>query len=195
MPLLSLVLIVDDPAAPHVRARRVLQALLGSDVRVHVVAPHGVDVADAVAIRVAEAAGTGTRVLAGLAQATAPVVAWMRAGATDPVAVALGVERARDLGDGWWLTKGQGYGRTPRDAWATWRDGMAASLGAGRPLWDPDAHPVLAPRAWTRTWTAVPRDDTFDAWVLARARRDGLTVVRFPARASDRNRRQRAVTA
>jgi hypothetical protein len=84
------------------------------------------------------------------------------------------------------FVKGRRRGRPPADVAFT--IGMSAfeTLLLGRPLWDINAQPTLFSRTFFEGWPAPPDDFSLDLFAYYQARRQGLSVHRFPVRFGER---------
>jgi glycosyltransferase involved in cell wall biosynthesis len=133
-------------------------------------------------VRVPVNRGYGHGILAGLREATAPILAWTHADMqTDPADVlkAQALFRASANPAGLFV-KGLRRGRPLADNVFT--VGMSAFETAllGQALWDINAQPTVFAREFFDRWQMPPDDFSLDLFALYHARRDGLTVERVP---------------
>lgn len=139
-------------------------------------------------VRVEPNQGYGGGILAGLRAARGEILAWTHADLqTDPHDVLVGLERFDTAKDPARLfAKGRRYGRPATDVVFT--VGMAAfETGLLRtPMWDINAQPTMFSRAFFETWNDPPTDFSLDLFAYYLAKKQGLTVTRFPVHFGDR---------
>jgi len=127
-------------------------------------------------LRLADNAGYGGGILAGLAAGTGDVLGWTHAdGQTDPHDAMAALPLAGDA-----FVKGQRGGRPLRDVVFTW--GMAAvEFGLlGTAMWDINGQPTLFPRAFYEGWVDPPTDFSLDLFAYQQAVQQGLPIRRIP---------------
>lgn len=129
-------------------------------------------------VHLAENAGYGGGILAGLAAARSDVVGWTHADLqTDPADALRAVEALRS---GRVFVKGLRHGRPLADRVFT--AGMSAfeSVLLGAPLRDINAQPTMFDRRLMDGWGTPPTDFSLDLFAYERARRAGWRVLRLP---------------
>lgn len=135
-------------------------------------------------LRVEPNRGYGGGILAGLRAADARFLAWTHADLqTDPNDALVGLDALLASPDPErTFVKGRRYGRPAFDVVFTL--GMAAFETAllRVPLWDINAQPTMFSRTFFETWSDPPTDFSLDLYAFYRARRQGLSLVRFPVR-------------
>jgi polyisoprenyl-phosphate glycosyltransferase len=129
-------------------------------------------------VHLADNAGYGGGILAGLATARARVVGWTHADLqTDPADVLRAIDT---LAEPRTFVKGLRHGRPVGDRVFT--AGMSAFESAllRAPLRDINAQPTMFDRALMDGWGTPPTDFSLDLFAYERARRTGFRVLRLP---------------
>ena len=133
-------------------------------------------------VRVEENRGYGFGILTGLGAARGEVLGWTHADQqTDPADARAGMALFRRSADPARLfVKGRRRGRPLGDSFFTVGMSFFESTLLGERLWDINAQPTMFPASFFRSWTAPPHDFSLDLFAYYLARRQGLTVARFP---------------
>lgn len=140
------------------------------------------------AVRVEPNQGYGGGILAGLRAAKGEILAWTHADLqTDPHDVLVGLERFDTATDPARLfAKGRRHGRPAGDVVFTVGMAVFETGLLGTPMWDINAQPTMFSRAFFETWNDPPTDFSLDLFAYYLAKKQGLTVARFPVHFGDR---------
>lgn len=137
-------------------------------------------------IRVDVNQGYGFGILSGLRAARGEILGWTHADLqTDPQDALRGLALFAQHGAHSFV-KGRRYGRPLSDVAFTMGMSVFETVLLGKPLWDINAQPTMFTRRFFETWTAPPHDFSLDLFAYYEARRQGLSVYRFPVRFGDR---------
>jgi glycosyltransferase involved in cell wall biosynthesis len=139
-------------------------------------------------LRVENNQGYGFGILAGLRAASGEVLAWTHADhQTDPADAREGMALFRRSADPARLfVKGRRRGRPLGDSVFTVGMSFFESALLREKLWDINAQPTMFPASFFRSWSAPPHDFSLDLYAYYMARRQGLTVERFPVAFGER---------
>jgi len=139
-------------------------------------------------IRVERNQGYGFGILAGLRAAQGDILAWTHADMqTDPMDVLQGlVLFGSAAAPQRMFAKGKRFGRPLGDVAFTVGMSLFETALLATPLWDINAQPTMFVRAFFETWHDPPHDFSLDLYAYAQAKRQGMTVVRFPVRFGER---------
>lgn len=137
-------------------------------------------------VRVEINQGYGYGILAGLRTAKGNILAWTHADMqTDPADVLKGLQfftqKNHDI-----FVKGRRYGRPLADTFFTVGMSIFESLLMQCRLWDINAQPTMFTRIFFETWQNPPHDFSLDLYAYYEARRQKLSVYRFPVRFGER---------
>ncbi|MFT4667502.1 MAG: glycosyltransferase involved in cell wall biosynthesis [Gammaproteobacteria bacterium] len=131
-------------------------------------------------VRVETNKGYGFGILAGLNSAEGDILGWTHADMqTDPVDVLAGLEYFQEYGDNVFC-KGERFGRPLLDTFFTVGMSLFESVLLQKPMWDINAQPTLFTREFFLTWDRPPHDFSLDLYAYFIAKKDGLSVHRFP---------------
>lgn len=131
-------------------------------------------------VRVEQNQGYGFGILSGLSAATGDVLAWTHADMqTDPQDVFAGLAFFEKHGSHIFV-KGRRYGRPLGDVAFTVGMSLFETLLLGKPLWDINAQPTMFSREFFLTWRDAPHDFSLDLYAYYLARKQSLSVYRFP---------------
>ena len=137
-------------------------------------------------IRVDVNQGYGFGILSGLRAARGEILGWTHADLqTDPQDALRGLALFAQHGAHSFV-KGRRYGRPLSDVAFTMGMSVFETVLLGKPLWDINSQPTMFTRRFFETWTAPPHDFSLDLFAYYEARRQGLSVYRFPVRFGDR---------
>lgn len=138
--------------------------------------------------------GYGFGIWSGLQAADGDMVGWTHADLqTDPMDAVTALALLRQAGDpGRLFVKGARRHRAPGDAVFTWGMAVFETCLLRVPLWDINAQPTIMSRRFVNSWGEPPFDFAFDLFAYYVARRDNLTVLRFPV---DFRQRQAGVSS
>lgn len=137
-------------------------------------------------VRVDVNQGYGYGILAGLRAATGEILAWTHADMqTDPTDVLRGLLFFEQHGASIFV-KGRRYGRPLSDVFFTAGMSVFETLLMGCRLWDINAQPTMFSRVFFETWQNPPHDFSLDLYAYYEARRQKLSVYRFPVRFGER---------
>ena len=142
-------------------------------------------------VRVPVNQGYGYGILEGLRAASTEWIGWTHADLqTDPmdaVAALEALDASSQQGDrGRVYVKGWRYGRPMADRIFTGGMSIFTSALFGTSLRDVNAQPNIFHRDFLATWQDPPHDFSLDLFALVMARRQGLTLKRFPVRFGER---------
>lgn len=165
------VVLVDNGSTDD--SQQVLRELLG-------------DVPHLRSVRVEKNQGYGYGILCGLHAAEGDFLGWTHADLqTDPMDVLCGLDlliEDEKAGIESAFVKGRRYGRPVGDTMFTVAMSLFETLLLRVPLWDINAQPTLFSRAFFLTWQDPPADFSLDLYAYYQARRQKLSVRRFPTR-------------
>lgn len=131
-------------------------------------------------IRVERNQGYGFGILAGLRSARGEYLGWTHADLqTDPQDALRGLACCEQLGEQGFV-KGRRYGRPLADVVFTIGMSVFETCLLRCRLWDINAQPTLFSRRFFLTWSSPPHDFSLDLFAYYLARRQGLTIRRFP---------------
>jgi len=133
-------------------------------------------------VRVDVNIGYGFGILSGLRSASGTFLAWTHADMqTDPADVikALDLIEQSEKTERTYV-KGNRQQRPLADAFFTFGMSVFESIYLGVNLNDINAQPNLFHRSFFESWQDPPNDFALDLYAFYRARKDGLTVIRFP---------------
>ena len=125
-------------------------------------------------------------ILSGLRAARGEILGWTHADLqTDPQDALRGLALFAQHGTRSFV-KGRRHGRPLSDVAFTMGMSLFETVLLGKPLWDINAQPTMFTRTFFETWAAAPHDFSLDLYAYYEARRQGLSVYRFPVRFGDR---------
>ncbi len=134
-------------------------------------------------VRVEVNQGYGHGILRGLESAGGRYLGWTHADLqTDPADILPILDFLERSGRPPVFCKGRRYGRPAADVFFTMGMSCFESLIFARPLWDINAQPTIFPKEFFETWAEPPADFSLDLYAYVTARRQGLTIRRFPVR-------------
>jgi len=137
-------------------------------------------------IRVEKNQGYGFGILSGLNVATGEILAWTHADMqADPQDALCGLEFFEKHGLNSFV-KGRRYGRPLADVAFTVGMSLFETVLLGKPMWDINAQPTMFSRQFFESWSEPPHDFSLDLYAYYQARKEGLTVYRFPVRFGER---------
>lgn len=137
-------------------------------------------------VRVEQNQGYGFGILSGLRAARGEILGWTHADMqTDPQDALQGLELFARHGKKCFV-KGRRYGRPLSDVVFTLGMSVFETMLLGKPFWDINAQPTMFTREFFATWSHPPHDFSLDLYAYYEARRQGLTVHRFPVHFGDR---------
>jgi glycosyltransferase involved in cell wall biosynthesis len=137
-------------------------------------------------VRVEKNQGYGFGILSGLRAAQGEILGWTHADMqTDPQdalrGLALFERHGREI-----FVKGRRYGRPLADTAFTIGMSFFESVLLGRRFWDINAQPTMFSRRFFQTWSEPPHDFSLDLYAYFEARRQRLSVHRFPVHFGER---------
>ncbi len=131
-------------------------------------------------VRVEHNQGYGFGILSGLRAARGEILGWTHADLqTDPCDALRALEIFDAEGDAAFV-KGRRQGRPLSDTAFTVGMSIFETLLLRQPLWDINAQPTLFSHDFFRRWEQAPHDFSLDLFAYFQARRQGMTVRRFP---------------
>ncbi|MBT8544355.1 glycosyltransferase family 2 protein [Polynucleobacter paneuropaeus] len=131
-------------------------------------------------IRVPINRGYGFGILSGLRAATGDLLSWTHADMqTDPADVLRGLELFQLYGNNIYV-KGRRIKRSLLDRAFTMAMSVFETLLLGSRLWDINAQPNMFPRNFFESWVNPPCDFSLDLYVYFSARKQKLSIHRFP---------------
>ena len=104
---------------------------------------------------------------------------------TDPADALAGLQYFKKHGDNIFC-KGRRFGRPIFDVLFTIGMSLFESILLRKFMWDINAQPTMFSRMFFETWTAPPDDFSLDLYVYYEAKRQKLSVRRFPVEFSKR---------
>ena len=133
-------------------------------------------------VRVPVNQGYGFGILAGLQAAQSRFLGWTHADLqTDPGDALKGLEiLSASANPERTLVKGKRHGRPPADVVFTAGMGLFETALLRKPMWDINAQPTLFSKQFFDGWRNPPHDFSLDLFAFYMARREGLSVERFP---------------
>ncbi len=134
-------------------------------------------------IRVELNQGYGFGITSGLSAANGDILGWTHADLqTDPIDILKGIELIEEFGTQI-MAKGQRYGRPLSDTLFTVGMSLFESILFKKAFWDINAQPNLFPREFYKAWSQnAPKDFSLDLFVYFMARKQGLSIKRFPVK-------------
>ncbi len=124
--------------------------------------------------------GYGGGILAGLSQASAPIVGWTHADLQTPLTdCLLGLERIQNGED---FTKGKRKGRRATDKLFSAGMGLFESILFQRKLYEINAQPTIFRADFLKKWKNAPSDFSLDLYALVMASKAGIKIARFPVK-------------
>ncbi len=134
-------------------------------------------------IRVELNQGYGFGITSGLSAANGDILGWTHADLqTDPIDILKGIELIEEFGTQI-MAKGQRYGRPLSDTLFTVGMSLFESILFKKAFWDINAQPNLFPREFYEAWSQnAPKDFSLDLFVYFMARKQGLSIKRFPVK-------------
>lgn len=137
-------------------------------------------------VRVEVNQGYGFGILAGLRAAKGEILGWTHADLqTDPQDALRGLALFDQHGPQVFV-KGRRHGRPLSDVAFTIGMSIFETILLGKPLWDINAQPTMFSRAFFETWIEPPHDFSLDLYVYYLARRQRLSIHRFPVMFGER---------
>lgn len=125
--------------------------------------------------------GYGYGILQGLNCAKGDYIGWTHADMqTDPADVLKGLEMIEALPDKNVYIKGNRKGRPWFDQFFTWGMGIFETIYFKTPMTDINAQPNIFPKEFYRGWKNPPYDFSLDLYAVYMAKKEGISVVRFP---------------
>lgn len=128
----------------------------------------------------AENAGYGGGIAAGLTEASGEVLGWTHADLqTDPRDARHGLKLFRDTAMHT-LIKGRRSGRRKSDDLFTLGMSVLETALFRQRMWDINAQPTMMTRSLYKRWKAPPQDFSLDLYAYVEAHRNSATIHRFP---------------
>lgn len=122
--------------------------------------------------------GYGGGILAGLEQASAPIIGWTHADLQTPLADCL--TGVRSIQNGEDFAKGRRTGRKAGDKLFSLGMGLFESILFKRRLFEINAQPTIFRTKFLKEWKNPPSDFSLDLYTLVMASKGGVKIARFP---------------
>lgn len=137
-------------------------------------------------VRVEVNQGYGYGILSGLRAAKGEILGWTHADMqTDPTDVLKGLQFFKKNNQPVFV-KGRRYGRPFADVFFTIGMSIFETLLMRCRLWDINAQPTMFSRTFFESWQNPPHDFSLDLYAYYEARRQKLSVYRFPVHFGER---------
>ena len=131
-------------------------------------------------VRVEVNQGYGHGILTGLQCASGDILGWTHADMQSDIGdIVGGMKMFEQFGENIFV-KGQRYGRPLADVFFTVGMSFFETMLLKMPLWDINAQPNLFPRYFFHSWKNPPYDFSLDLYAYYQAKRQRLSVHRFP---------------
>ena len=131
-------------------------------------------------IRVGVNRGYGHGILTGLQCASGDILGWTHADMQADIGdIVRGMKVFEQFGENI-LVKGRRHGRPLSDVFFTVGMSVFETMLLKTPLWDINAQPNLFPRHFFHSWKNPPHDFSLDLYAYYQAKRQHLSVHRFP---------------
>ncbi len=137
-------------------------------------------------IRLEKNIGYGHGIIEGLNAAEGEILGWTHADLqTDPADALTGLSYFNEHGNNIFC-KGKRYGRPLLDLFFTIGMSIFESILMRKKFWDINAQPTMFSKEFFESWDEPPQDFSIDLFAYYMAKKNNLSIYRFPVLFSDR---------